>query len=318
MNTDTPLPPDEATAPNPPDGAVVDYYLSAPAGPVKLEILDAAGKVIRHYSSDDPVEAPDPMLNVPTYWVRPPQTLSNAAGLHRFLWDLHYQPLTRGRAQLPIAAVFRNTAPPANSPWVAPGVYKVRLTAGGETLTESITVKMDPRVHNDVTTQSTLSRGVYTDVLDATSAMGQMRELREKIRDTRAKAGAGATTDALTSLDQKVQAIQGNPGGGGRGGGGRGAAQTGPDTMASVSATLAGLMQSLQEADAPPTTQEAAAIAQKRAALADLMRKWKAIQASDLPAINKELAKARIPALEIEEDAVAVGMDDDDDDDDIG
>jgi hypothetical protein len=48
------------------------------------------------------------------------------------------------------------------------------------------------------------------------------------------------------------------------------------------------------------------------------MRKWKAVQASDVPAVNKELVKAKIPELEIEEDAVAVGMDDDDDDDDIG
>ncbi len=81
MNTDTPLPPDEPAGANPPDGAVIDYYIGAAAsGPVKLEILDAAGKVIRHYSSEDPVEPVDPMLAVPAYWVRPPHPLAANAG----------------------------------------------------------------------------------------------------------------------------------------------------------------------------------------------------------------------------------------------
>ena len=54
MNTDTPLPPDEPAGQNPPDGAVIDYWLKADAAqPVKLEILDARGKVVRHYASTD-------------------------------------------------------------------------------------------------------------------------------------------------------------------------------------------------------------------------------------------------------------------------
>ena len=60
-NTDTPLPPDEPTAPNPPEGAIIDYYLkSAASGPVTLEILASDGTVVREYSSDDEVFRPDP------------------------------------------------------------------------------------------------------------------------------------------------------------------------------------------------------------------------------------------------------------------
>ena len=33
-------------------GARIDYYLASPSGEVKLEILDAAGKVVRSYSSE--------------------------------------------------------------------------------------------------------------------------------------------------------------------------------------------------------------------------------------------------------------------------
>ena len=73
-NTDTPIPPDEAAGTNPPDGAILDYMLaSAAAGPVTLEILDTAGRLVRRYSSDDPVERADPAnAPVPVYWYRPP------------------------------------------------------------------------------------------------------------------------------------------------------------------------------------------------------------------------------------------------------
>ena len=95
MNTDTPLPPDEPTAPNPPEGAIINYYLkSAASGPVTLEILGADGKLGRKYSSTDEVFTPDPAtITVPPYWFRPLHALPATAGMHRFTWDLHYQPL---------------------------------------------------------------------------------------------------------------------------------------------------------------------------------------------------------------------------------
>ena len=115
-NTDTPIPPDEAAGTNPPDGAIINYTLAAAAqGPVTLDILDAAGKTVRHYSSADRNENPDAAnAPVPTYWYRPVQRLSSAAGMHRFLWDIHYQPIPGGgggRGGLPIAAVPHDTVP---------------------------------------------------------------------------------------------------------------------------------------------------------------------------------------------------------------
>src|SRR5439155_10486135 len=83
-NTDTPIPPDEASGVNPPDGAIINYMLtSAASGPVTLDIFaGSAGfsrerrALVRHYSSDDPAERPDPATApVPVYWYRPPQRL---------------------------------------------------------------------------------------------------------------------------------------------------------------------------------------------------------------------------------------------------
>ncbi len=101
-NSDTPLPPDEPNMPNPPEGALIDYYLkSAASGPVVLEILTTDGKLVRRYSSADPVAPlPDPTASsLPLYWYRPPQGLSAAPGMHRFPWDVHYQPLGSGRGR---------------------------------------------------------------------------------------------------------------------------------------------------------------------------------------------------------------------------
>ena len=95
LNTDTPLPPDEPAGENPPDGAMIDYFLSKDAsGPVTIEIKDVKGQLVRKYSSaDKPVEANPKRLRIPSYWIRPPQSVSTKAGMHRFLWDMHYTPI---------------------------------------------------------------------------------------------------------------------------------------------------------------------------------------------------------------------------------
>src|SRR5437016_8777517 len=168
MNTDTPLPPDFPAAENPPDGAVINYYLqSAASGPVTLEIRNNANRVVRRYSSADPVEQIDPMLTIPTYWVRPPQQLSNAAGIHRFLWDMHYPPVPGIEPEYPIAAVPHNTAPQATSPWAMPGQYTAVLTVNGKSYSQPITLQMDPRVKTPaagLAQQFKLSQQLYNDL----------------------------------------------------------------------------------------------------------------------------------------------------------
>ena len=97
-NTDTPLPPEEPAGKNPPDGAILYYWLPSDAkAPVTLEILDSTGKVLRKYSSADKPEPPSPTLNIPTYWIRPAAILAAKAGMHRFVWDLHAERRWRAR-----------------------------------------------------------------------------------------------------------------------------------------------------------------------------------------------------------------------------
>jgi hypothetical protein len=164
LNTDTPIPQEEPAGQNPPDGAIINYYLAENAkGEIVMEISDANGKIVRRYSSLDKFYEVPPN-NVPPYWLRPQQFLSGKAGSHRFVWDLHYTPLDIPPSY-PIAAVYQNTIPYPSSPWVLPGTYTVKLMVDGKSLTQKMTVKMDPNVKTsiqDLQIQHDLSYGLYT------------------------------------------------------------------------------------------------------------------------------------------------------------
>ncbi|MCU1237247.1 MAG: hypothetical protein JWP63_5214 [Candidatus Solibacter sp.] len=148
QNTDTPLPPEEPAGNNPPDGAILYYNLkSAATGAVVIDILDSTGKVLARYESTDQPPAPDPLLNVPTYWIRPFTRPSAAAGMHRFVWDLHAAPTGEARrrgGEYPISAIYRDT-PGLQGEWMPPGTYTVKLTVDGRSYTQPLIVRPDPR-----------------------------------------------------------------------------------------------------------------------------------------------------------------------------
>jgi hypothetical protein len=147
-NTDTPLPPEEPAAKNPPDGAILYYHLKSAASQVTLEILDANNRLVRWFTSADKPEPPEPQLNVPTYWIRPFQPLSTEAGMHRFIWDLHATPPAGrgGRGSgYPISAIYRDTPRSPQGEWMPPGLYTVRLTVDGRAYTQPLTIRPDPR-----------------------------------------------------------------------------------------------------------------------------------------------------------------------------
>jgi len=146
-NTDTPLPPEEPVGENPPDGAVIDYALGPDVrGPVTIAIHDAAGKLVRSFSSDDRPEPLDPEIDVPAYWVRRAPVPATGAGAHRFVWDLHYAAPHAFEHDYPIAAIARDTPRNPEGVLALPGTYRVTLTAGGRTYERPLHVRIDPRV----------------------------------------------------------------------------------------------------------------------------------------------------------------------------
>ena len=253
MNTDTPLPQEEPAGENPPDGAIIDYYLKTDAAsPVTLDITDATGRVVRHYSSADTLYA-IPDVNIPAYWIRPQQLLSAQAGPHRFLWDLHYQPLNVP-ASYPISAVYQNTAPVATSPWVMPGVYTLTLTVNGDRYTQQVTVQMDPRVKTPpaaLALQHALALKAYNGRQRAMSALAKVRRLRAHIA-TALSAASGDRLTALRKLDASAAALEGS---GRRGRGAPAPADDGPKSFSQLENDYSTLFGILEETDMEPTSQ---------------------------------------------------------------
>ena len=224
---DTPLQPETPAAANPPDGAIIDYFLkSAPKGEVMLDIFDENGAVVRHYSSnaaDDPIAPP----NVPEWWFAPEPRLPTTPGLHRFVWDLRYphptalpygyfgERLRYTEYTVPDHAVPGETPryqPPG--PLAVPGTYTVVLTVDGKKYQQKLVVQPDPRVHIDSSAyaeQLGLSRkicelmGADAQYFRAIDALHQQLEERKKaFTATQPK----ELSDAMDELQKRVSALE--------------------------------------------------------------------------------------------------------------
>jgi photosystem II stability/assembly factor-like uncharacterized protein len=263
--TDTPVPQEEPAGENPPDGAIIDYYLrSAAAGPVTLEILDSRGRVVRRYSSDD--EPPPPIEdNVPDYWVRPPATVSTSAGMHRFVWDVHYAPPAALSFSYPISAIYENTPRIPTGAWALPGTYTVELTVNGKSHTRSLTLKMDPNVKTPASAlaeQFALAARITDAMRKDYDALQEVRDFRARLDSLRADGGLSSSLD---SLDRVAAALEGR---GGRFGG------AGSPSFASLNGELSSLLRSVDGADARPTRPTSAAVTSAERQLEELLGKW--------------------------------------------
>jgi photosystem II stability/assembly factor-like uncharacterized protein len=298
MNSDTPIPPDEAAGENPPDGAMIDYYISSnPSAPVTLEIKDEAGQTVRRYSSADPVPTPDPALAIPPYWVRPPQKLAAEPGMHRFLWDMHLAPVPGIQPQYPIAAVYRNTAPAATSPWALPGKYTVVLTVGGKKYEQPLKLVMDPRVkasQADLAEQFKLSKQLYDEWLALNSISEAVRGIRGQLVEVRSRAPEGDLKTHITAFGEKLQALTG-AGGGGPGGAAPAAARA---SIASTTGRIRTLFSLFEDVDLAPTPQAAGAVPEVVKDSKSLQESWQTIKSQDIPALNQELRAAGLPLIE--------------------
>ncbi|HEX9083119.1 MAG TPA: hypothetical protein VF836_00155, partial [Gemmatimonadaceae bacterium] len=269
-NTDTPLPPEEPAGKNPPDGAIINYRLGAESGtPVVLDILDDAGRTVRSFSSADLVEPIETDLAVPSYWVRPQQRLASSRGTHRFVWDLHYPPPRVLGHDYPISAIYGDTPRIPLGPAVLPGTYTVRLSANGRSYTQPLEIKMDPRVEiTDAGLHQQRDIGVRMN--DAISrdfaALGEVRAQRKLLRGQRDGAKAKEVADSLVALDSLLAKIES---------GARGGAPAG---LVVLNEQLAGILDTVEGADADPTTQVVAAASDLEKSLAAIIAQWSDVQ----------------------------------------
>lgn len=298
-NTDTPIPPDEPTAKNPPDGAIVDYFLAQPAeGPVTLEILDAQSKVVRRYASTDKPDLTEEDLArqlIPPYWVRMPQVLPTTAGMHRWVWDLHYTTPVSTRYDYPIAAVPEDTPRLPQGPSALPGQYTVRLTVNGHAVSEPLTVKMDPRVktpREGLVQMFQLQERLASVITQSSKDVLQARAAHEQLQKLTPQA-SGSLAEAISSLDKKVAELLG-------GGGGFFAPPSPNPTLGRANGEAATIYAEVGRADATPTAAQSSAAGDTEKIFAAVSSQWKKLMSVELPALNKQLHGANLPEVRLE------------------
>jgi photosystem II stability/assembly factor-like uncharacterized protein len=296
QNTDTPPPPEEPAGENPPDGAILDYWLkTAPAGPVALEVLDGSGGLVRRFSSADPPEALNPnAYPAAAYWIAPRQPLSTAAGMHRFVWDLHGPPPDVLTRELPISAIRAGTPLHPQGPIALPGTYTVRLTVSGKTLTRPLTIVMDPRVSTPpegLKAQADLARQVCEELEKDFRALTQVRALRAHLAALCESAKDEPLAGDVAALDAKLAELE-SAGAGPGGLEGEG--------LSRLNTRLATLLDVVEGADAPPTRQAVAAFGDAQRALAARLTAWKELREREVPTLNEKLRQSNRPALKLE------------------
>jgi photosystem II stability/assembly factor-like uncharacterized protein len=287
----------DAIGENPPNGAILYYYLKEDAKePIKLEILDASGKVIRTLSSEEKKEESNS-----AEWDREEAAnhIPAKAGLNVFAWDLRYEEPVR----IP-KAVYDEGEP--IGPLAMPGNYQVRLTVAGKSYSQNLTVTMDPRVKTsaaDLQKQFDLMLKLRDRQETMNRTILSIRDLRTQLQalENRLVPPGAAKSDAKNplveqsaALRKKISAIE--------------------DELINSSATASEdelhyptklnskfgyLDDAVDSADATPTAGELAVFAELDGQLETQLVKWNEVKSKDLPALNDALRAGNIPLVAV-------------------
>ncbi len=293
-NPDTPLPPEVPAGKNPPDGAIIDYYLSSPAkAPVTLDIFTGSGTpaLVRHYSSADKPISLEKIATehpIPMYWVRAEQILSAEPGMHRFVWDLHHDPPKALEHEFPISAILHDTPLTPLGARPLPGSYIVELTVDGKKYRSSFSLTMDPRItasNADLARQFAMESGAVAAMNDSYESLEQVQSVRAQLKEIIPKLH-GQTATSAQSLDMRCAELEGAGQPNFFGTPPRGKQ---PENFSSLNQHFSAILAVADSADAAPTTQANAAFQELQAEAAMQRKRWNALREKELLDLNKEL-----------------------------
>ena len=289
----TPVPLDESLAANPPEGALLDYYLKEKASsPIQLEIFDSEGKLVRRFASDEVLRKTNPNdVPIQVEWIRDPKPLLTDAGMHRFVWDLRYA-LPKG--------VRRSFWGPAG-PMAGPGNYTVKLTANGKSSTQPLTIKLDPRVktpQDALARQFSLASKHAARLGEVSVALQQAGDLRKQINARKKEVtGNPELLSAWEGLEKKLEAATETDSDAGFGLFGLAAPGKEREPLSKVVAALTGLLTVVDSSDLGPGTDAAMASERWDEAAQETLAQWAALQKEDLAGVNALLRKANLKPL---------------------
>ncbi len=288
----TPLPPEIPRAQNPPDGAVLDYYLkSAPVGEVVLEILDPKNQVVRRYSTNDRPSSRPRRQAIADLWIVPPQLLTARAGMNRFVWDLRYASPVTGEPEF---------GQPVRGPQVLPGTYQVRLSVAGQKYTQPVKVVLDPRATVtpiELTKQLDLGLKTSRDMGKTVRAMRHVVALRRKLADVKSKSTDSSVQSLIAAVDMDAARIAGSAGGRN--------ANAAPSGLGAVQSELNVVSGVVQSADRMPPAQAYTLYDQAARGLSTQLASWEALKNGKLAELNRALKAQNLPVIDLPEDPAA-------------
>lgn len=302
---ETPLSAETPAGENPPDGAIIYYYLaSSPSKEITLEIKDERGQTVQRYSSEAK-PADNRLANVPAFWFAPPDVLPTKPGLNRFVWNLRFPPPPtlsynfRGQHIDYIEYTLPdNTVPgltPRNQPpgpLAVPGNYELLLTVDGKTYAQPLVVRPDPRLRveqADLVAQLDLARRMsdwMTKSFNAYDEIGSLQAaLAERQKSLAINSEAKDALAALTALGKELSEIKEGMGG---------AAGVG-----TVNRDLARFIVMIESGDIRPAQSVQMSAAQECESLRNALLRWKRINEESLPTLNKLLRQYKQAPLPI-------------------
>jgi photosystem II stability/assembly factor-like uncharacterized protein len=294
----TPLPPEEPQASNPPNGAIIDYYLQNSAKNVTLKILDAQGRVLRHFSSSDNTAVQRPLLPIAERWFPKPQILESSAGEHRFIWDL-----TAGGTGTESGDDDDDEDSVPTGPRVPPGVYTLRLTIDETQLNQPLRVSMDPRVTattEALNHQFALADSIYVQMLSSRKAMAELESVENQLKKLGANAAANPSDDNLPDLEQtihtalaRLQQIRG-------GNDDNDESSSGSETgLAAANAGLGVALHMVETGHRSAPAQALVIFSQMSKAAHEKTEAWQQFKTTELAAVNAALMRANRKPLQI-------------------
>jgi len=303
INMDTPLPPEVPHALNPPEGAILDYYLaSKPSGDITIGIYDSQNRLVRTLSSRPAPPFNEPLPPVPNYWLRPPHTLTTNPGGNRTNWDLRYDDppaLSHNWAQV-MSAVDQDTPYTPQGALALPGVYTLKFTVDGRTGTRQLTVHEDPRIGESpgvmagLRAQFDLERNIVAGMVASNTGYNQASQLRAQLKELTGRQLPLAVAQAVSAADAKMAPVQGQ----------LSAAVSGPygvpayagnPGFTGVNGAFAGLMVIVEyESDHAPVDAQVKAFHDYCTDLNNNLALWRTINAADVPALNEALRKSNL------------------------
>ena len=299
-------------APNPPYGVIIYYHLSqTPKSPITLQVLDAAGNLVRTLSSTlpPPVEG----AAYPDYWLATPESraLPTKVGTNRVNWDLRYDdpPAFTHDLEDQSDVVDGEVTPAPHGPVALPGTYTLKLTVDGQVYTQTALVRNDPRVGESAATiaalrtQNKLILLAYQGMKDSFSGNDDVAALRAQVAAVSKGALPPDVASQVTALDGKLAtfggAITGRGGRGGGGGGrGRGAAPGAVSSFISLNDAFNAIVAMMEVGlDMAPTKAQIDSWESDCKNYNTTVTAWKTMQTVDLPAFNVLLTQNHLTPL---------------------